>query len=181
MHSLFAKNAQNFCSLVAKSTKQSTTNVLQYIHIIIKFKNFKKLILKNYFLMIFQCDINNWNSRIIFVFYYDDMKAMMFILLLIAYDSSKSKRWFICKMQNGIQFNKRVMRLSRNSVVTSKNCALWVRLYVNLYQLPVQLLQFIVGLETMSGVKWSLLVIMYQPSLASAMTSLRLRNYQPSI
>lgn len=53
-----------------------------------------------------------------------------------------------------------------------KISALCVGLYVNLYQLPVQLLQFIVGLETMSGVKWSLLVIMYQPLLASVMTSL---------
>jgi len=49
---------------------------------------------------------------------------------------------------------------SRDGVAARKMRALWIGLYVNLYQLPVQLLQFIVGLETMSGVKWSLLVIM---------------------
>lgn len=79
------------------------------------------------------------------------------------------KRWFMYKIQNGYNLINEscAQRLIYNSIATSKICPLWVGLYVNLYQLPVQLLQFIVGLETMSGVKWSLLVIMYQPSLAS--------------
>jgi len=73
-----------------------------------------------------------------------------------------NRRRFIHKIQNGIQFNKGVTRArtNRDGVAARKMRALWVGLYVNLYQLPVQLLQFIVGLETMSGVKWSLLVIM---------------------
>lgn len=78
----------------------------------------------------------------------------------------KITRWKFIQLTREKKENFQMVEISR------KISALCGWLYVNLYQLPVQLLQFIVGLETMSGVKWSLLVIMYQPSLASVMTSL---------